>query len=86
MESAIGFLAGVLTTAAFVPQVAEIWRKRSAKDVSLWMYAIFVMGVALWLIYGVVKASLPIILANAATLALAGAILWMKVKFKDGGR
>ncbi len=84
METTIGFFAGVLTTIAFVPQALDIWRKKSAKDVSLIMYAIFAAGVALWLVYGLVQESAPIIFANAVTLALAGAILWMKLRYKDG--
>ncbi len=86
METTIGFFAGVLTTIAFVPQALDIWRKKSAKDVSLIMYAIFAAGVALWLVYGLVQESAPIIFANAVTLALAGAILWMKLRYKDGRR
>lgn len=84
METTIGFIAGILTTIAFVPQVLEIWKRKSAKDVSLRMYAIFVAGVALWLVYGLVQESAPIIFANAVTLALAVAILWMKLRYKDG--
>ncbi|MCI0656511.1 MAG: hypothetical protein L0170_05510, partial [Acidobacteria bacterium] len=41
METTIGFLAGALTTLAFLPQVMEIWRAKSARDVSLRMYLIF---------------------------------------------
>ena len=77
----LGFVAGVLTTAAFIPQVLKVWKTRSARDISLGMYAAFVSGVVLWLIYGLLLDSLPIILANIFTLVLALAILVMKLRF-----
>jgi MtN3 and saliva related transmembrane protein len=77
----IGFIAGLLTTAAFVPQVVKIWKSRSARDISLGMYAILVSGIVLWLVYGVLLDSPPMILANLSTLVLALAILIMKLRF-----
>ena len=77
----LGYFAGLLTTVAFVPQVLKIWKARSAKDVSLPAFATFAFGVGLWLAYGIVKQEPPIIIWNAVTLVLAGAILAMKVKF-----
>jgi MtN3 and saliva related transmembrane protein len=77
----VGLVAGFLTTVAFVPQVVKIWKTRSAKDVSLPTFAAFALGVAGWLAFGILKQDPPIILWNAVTLVLAGAILAMKVKF-----
>ena len=81
LTSVIGFLAAILTTVAFVPQILKIRRARSAKDVSLGMYSVFTCGVVLWLVYGILIYSWPIILANCVTLLLAGVVLMMKVKF-----
>ncbi|APZ41909.1 SemiSWEET transporter [Acidihalobacter ferrooxydans] len=75
----IGLAAGALTTVAFLPQVIKVWRTRSARDLSLGMYFTFTLGVALWLIYGILLHAWPIILANAVTLLLAGAILALKL-------
>jgi MtN3 and saliva related transmembrane protein len=77
----IGALASVLTTISFVPQVWRVWKTRSARDLSLPMYLIFTMGVALWLVYGVMLGSWPIIVGNAITVVLAGMVLAMKLKF-----
>jgi len=77
----LGTLAGTLTTVAFVPQVLKTWRSRCAKDISSGMFLIFTLGVLLWLVYGLYISSWPIIIANAITLILAGAILAMKVYF-----
>lgn len=81
LTSIIGFIAATLTTVAFVPQVIGVWRSRSAAGISLGMYGMFTLGVALWLIYGVLIYAWPIILANCVTLLLAGAVLVMKMKF-----
>jgi MtN3 and saliva related transmembrane protein len=81
---AIGYVAATLTTIAFVPQAWKTWKTRSAAGVSLRMYAIFTLGVALWLAYGVMIGAWPIIAANVITLALALFILVMRLKFGDG--
>lgn len=81
MTTALGLVAGFLTTIAFVPQVWKIWKTRSAKDVSLPTFLAFALGVALWMAYGIVKQEPPIILWNAVTLVLAAAIVAMKLKF-----
>lgn len=81
MADWIGIAAGTLTTIAFVPQVLRVWRTRTARDLSLATFSIFTAGVALWLAYGVMISSLPIVLANAVTLLLAGSILFLKIAF-----
>jgi MtN3 and saliva related transmembrane protein len=77
----LGYVAGLLTTCAFWPQLQKTWRSKSAGDVSLGMLAIFTSGVGLWLLYGVVLGAWPIILTNAVTLLLTGAILALKLRY-----
>ena len=77
----IGSAAATLTTTAFIPQAWKVWRTRHAADISLGMYALFTLGVALWLGYGILLAAWPIVIANSITLLLAGAVLIMKLKF-----
>ena len=81
ITTALGMLAGALTTIAFLPQVLKTWKSKSAKDVSAGMLATFTTGVLLWLIYGVLIESWPVIIANAVTLVLAGANLALKLKY-----
>ena len=78
----LGIIAGALTTAAFLPQVIKTWKSKSAKDLSLGMFLMFVLGVILWLIYGILIDSLPVMLANSATLLLSSALLYFKLVFK----
>jgi MtN3 and saliva related transmembrane protein len=77
----VGSLAAVLTTASFVPQVWHTWRTRDVAGISLGMYAVFATGVFLWLLYGLLLDAWPIVVANAITLALAVAILAMKIRW-----
>lgn len=78
----VGYAAATLTTLAFIPQTLKSWRTRDLSGVSLGMYSLFTLGVALWLLYGVALESWPIIIANAITLALAGTVLVLKMRHK----
>lgn len=81
MLEIMGYIAGSLTTLAFIPQVLQIYRTKSAKDVSLAMFLLFTTGVALWLGYGIMTHSFPVVAANAITLVLSFVILYFKWKY-----
>jgi MtN3 and saliva related transmembrane protein len=85
MTNWIGYGAAVCTTLAFVPQAVRVWRTRSARDISLTMYLTFICGIVLWAVYGIRIHSWPVIVANAATLLLAGAVLAGKFRFRKPG-
>jgi MtN3 and saliva related transmembrane protein len=76
-----GYAAAVLTTSSFSPQALMTIRSRNTSGISLAMYVIFTLGVALWLLYGISVRSGPMILANSVTLALAATILALKLRF-----
>lgn len=78
----IGSVAAVCTTVSFVPQLVRVWRRKSAADISLSMFLLFSFGVACWLVFGICLGSVPVIAANAVTLALALAILALKIKYR----
>lgn len=77
-----GFVAAILTTFSFVPQVLHVWRTRSVADISLGMYSAYTFGIAIWLVYGVLIMSWPVILSNLVTLILASTVLVMKIRFR----
>jgi MtN3 and saliva related transmembrane protein len=81
IEILVSATAATLTTAAFLPQAVHIIRFKDTRAISLLMYVAFATGVALWLLFGVLIANWPIIVSNAITLALALAIIVMKLKF-----
>lgn len=76
---ALGFAAATLTSASFVPQAWLTFRTRDVSGISLAMYSVFTLGIALWLVYGLYIEAWPIVIANVVTFALAAAILVMKL-------
>ena len=77
----IGGAAAVLTTLCWVPQAIKIIRTRETRSLSLIMYLMLAVGIALWLVYGLLIMSWPLIGANFVTLMLVGVILAMKLRF-----
>ena len=82
MTEAIGVVAAVLTTISFIPQVWHSFKTRDVSGISLGMYSVFTVGIALWLVYGILLMAWPLIMANGITLSFAIAILVMKLRFK----
>ena len=80
MNNTIGYLAAFLTTTAFLPQAYLSWKTRDLSGISLPMYSLFTLGVALWLAYGIMIASSPVIVANGITLLLSSVVLYLKIK------
>jgi len=83
LTDVVGTLAAVLTTLSFLPQALHTFRTKDVQGISLGMYSAFTLGVALWLVYGLLLQAWPIVIANTITLALASAILVMKVRYHD---
>ena len=76
-----GYAAAALTSGSFIPQAIMTIRTRDTRGISRGMYALFTLGVALWLIYGIAIGSTPMIIANTVTLTLAGVILALKLRY-----
>ncbi len=81
----IGLIAGLLTSIAALPQVVKTWRSRHARDLSIWQPLLLSLGVALWLIYGMLIGDTPLILANITPLICNLLLTVMKLKFSDNG-
>ncbi len=77
----LGYLAGTLTTLAFLPQVIHTYQTKSARDFSWKMLISFNTGLLLWFIYGIYLHSWPMILANSITMGLQGFIIAMKLRY-----
>jgi MtN3 and saliva related transmembrane protein len=79
--SVVGFLAGTLTTAANLPQVWKTYRDKSAEGLSFRMLLILFLGLTLWMVYGFLTDSLPLILTNGIGTVLILSLIVMKWKF-----
>jgi MtN3 and saliva related transmembrane protein len=80
----VGGIAAALTTIAFIPQLIRVWKLRRADEISLATFLLFSLGTSIWLVYGLLLGSLPIILANAITLVIAASILALKMHWERG--
>ncbi len=76
-----GYLAAILTTAAFLPQLIKTLKTKKADDVSSTTLIMFIVGVLSWIIYGYAISSKPILIANLITLILNLLILISKIYF-----
>ena len=76
-----GFLAALLTTIAFLPQLYKTWRTKSADDVSLIMLILFITGLIFWIIYGLKIHSIPILVAYVVTFIFNFSILILKLSY-----
>ena len=76
----IGYIAACLTTFSFLVQAIKSWRTKDLSGISVGMYTMFTAGVGLWLMYGIVIDSMPLIVTNALTFLFALSILLMKLK------
>jgi MtN3 and saliva related transmembrane protein len=83
MEELLGYLAGTLTTASFIPQAYKIIRHKNVDGVSLAMYVVFAIGVFVWLVYGLLTSNNPIILFNILTLSLSITIIYNLIRYKN---
>lgn len=78
----IGYAAGALTVASYVPQTVRVWRTHQVRDLSYGMFALLILACALWVLFGVLLASWPIIIPNTLALLLNVAIFTAKVRFR----
>lgn len=76
----VGAAAATLTTICWLPQAIRVIRTRDTRAISLVAYTTFGAGLALWLSYGLLLGSWPLIAANTITLALVLVIIWMKLR------
>lgn len=79
----LGLMAGICTTAAVVPQIRKAWKTKKVKDVSPGMFIVLLVGLFLWVVYGIIQNDLPIIATNGTALALNSFMLYLMVRYKD---
>ena len=77
----LGLVAGTITSITFVPQVIKIWQTKSAKDLSIAMLLLLLLGVAIWLAYGIIVKDIAIIYTNSMVMAMGLLMLYFKWRF-----
>lgn len=82
MIQILGLVAGACTSLAAVPQLVKTWKTKEVGDVSTSMFLLYVVGMSMWLTYGIIRSDIPIVVTNAVALAFHGLMLFFKIKFK----
>jgi len=82
LTSIIGLIAGLLTTGAFLPQIIKTIRTKDTKAISLSMYIVYVVGVLIWFVYGIMLGEIAIIITNIFSLLFGLIMLIMKIFYK----
>jgi MtN3 and saliva related transmembrane protein len=77
----LGLIAGTISSITFLPQVIKIWQTKSAKDLSIPMLLLLVLGVSLWLAYGIIIKNTPVIYTNSMVLFMSFIMLFFKFKY-----
>ena len=83
LTSILGLVAGICTTAAVVPQLLKAWKTKEVDDVSPGMFFVLITGLALWVVYGVIKNDFPIIATNGVAFLLNSLMLFLLFRYKD---
>jgi MtN3 and saliva related transmembrane protein len=77
----LGLIAGTISSITFLPQVIKIWQTKSAKDLSIPMLLLLVLGVSMWLAYGIIIKNTPVIYTNSMVLFMSFIMLFFKFKY-----
>lgn len=78
----MGYIAATLTAAAFLPQAILVIKTRDTDAISPVTYAMYTIGVSLWLVYGIATQAWPIAISNSVTLTCSVTILWITLENK----
>lgn len=78
----LGLAAGTITSITFIPQVIQVWKTKSAKDLSSGMLALLILGVCMWLTYGILLGDVAIMYTNTMVLIMGLLLVYFKFRFK----
>jgi len=77
----LGWIAGAFVTCSLIPQLIRVFKLKSAREISLLFNTLLLLGVLMWLGYGIALRLLPVILWNAMGAILVGTLLYAKLRF-----
>jgi MtN3 and saliva related transmembrane protein len=77
----LGLVAGLLTTFSTVPQILRVYKLKSARDISFLFNTSILVGVVIWLIYGIMQGLISLILWNSIGIILNAWLLLAKIKY-----
>jgi len=81
MVSQLGYVAGAITVASFLPQVIRAWRSRQTRDLSLASLALLITAGTLWVVYGALSRDWPVVITNSGMVTLLLVLAGAKARF-----
>jgi MtN3 and saliva related transmembrane protein len=81
MVSELGYVAGVVTVASFLPQVVRAWRTRQTRDLSLASLALLITAGSMWILYGALSRDWPVVATNCGMVGLLMLLAGAKVGY-----
>ena len=78
----LGFSAGICVTLSVIPQILKVWKRKKVKDISLLTFSVLTFGIALWVIYGILKNDIPIIVTNLISLLLNSIMIYFIIYYE----
>ena len=79
---AIGIAAGVCTALSLLPQVIKIKKEKKAQDISMLYLVVLLIGLILWIIYGILRKDIPVIATNVTSVIVNLATIFLGMKYK----
>ena len=83
LNTIVGFVAGILTAIAMLPQLIKTVKEKKAESISVLMLVVLMVGVSLWIVYGFLNKDWPIIITNIISFGLNVCMFFLRIKYKD---
>ena len=83
LNTIVGFIAGILTAIAMLPQIIKTVKEKKAQSISVFMLLVLMIGVSLWIVYGFLNKDWPIIITNIISFGLNVTMFFLRIKYKD---
>jgi MtN3 and saliva related transmembrane protein len=77
----LGFIAGIITSGAMLPQLVKTWQTKKTEGLSIKMFVVYLVGFGTWITYGFIRGDVPIIATNIISVIITSALLWLKIKY-----
>lgn len=82
LAGVIGIIAGIFTSASLLPQLIKIIKEKKVEELSIGMFASLMVGLLLWIYYGILRKDMPLIVTNGFSVFLNFFILFFRFKYR----
>lgn len=83
LTGAIGIIAGIFTSSSLLPQLIKIIKEKKVEELSIGMFITLMIGILMWIYYGLLRKDMPIIVFNSFSVLLNISILFLRFKYRN---